>query len=88
MATDIEVGQLDETIRDIVRTNGRLLARGDIRDKDDLFRAGMTSHATVNVMLALEDTFGVEFPERMLRRTTFASVASIREAVQELLLEG
>ena len=34
----------------------------------DLYEAGMTSHASVNVMLALEDAFDVEFPDRMLKR--------------------
>ena len=40
----------------------------DLSDDDDLFRLGMTSHASVRVMLALEDDFGVEFPEHMLRK--------------------
>ena len=57
----------------------------DLSDKDDLFRLGMTSHASVSVMLALEDTFGVEFPEHMLRRSTFESISSIESAIAELL---
>ena len=43
-------------------------------EEDDLYQAGMTSHASVNVMLALEDTFDIEFPEAMLRKSTFESV--------------
>jgi acyl carrier protein len=35
-------------------------------------------------MLALEGNFDVEFPDRMLRRSVFSSVSSIREAVEEL----
>ena len=54
------------------------------RDEDDLYQAGMTSHASVNVMLALEDEFDIEFPERMLRKSTFESVAAIRVAISEL----
>ena len=56
-----------------------------LSDDDDLFRLGMTSHASVSVMLALEDAFGVEFPEHMLRRSTFESIGSIQQAVAELL---
>ena len=56
-----------------------------LSDDDDLFRLGMTSHASVSVMLALEDAFGVEFPEHMLRRSTFESISSIRKAIAELL---
>jgi acyl carrier protein len=55
-----------------------------LSDEDDLFSAGLSSHASVSVMLGLEDAFGIEFPDSMLRRGTFSSVASIREAVAEL----
>jgi acyl carrier protein len=55
-----------------------------LSDDSDLYTAGMTSHATVNVMLALEGSFGVEFPDRMLRRSVFESIDSIALAVQQL----
>jgi acyl carrier protein len=35
-------------------------------------------------MLALEDAFNVEFPDRLLGRKTFASIQSIAEAIEEL----
>ena len=38
----------------------------------------MTSHASVNVMLALEDAFDFEFSEKMLKKSTFESIAAIR----------
>jgi acyl carrier protein len=52
----------------------------------DLYQAGMTSHASVNVMLALEDHFDVEFPDRMLTRGVFESINSIAAALAELRL--
>jgi acyl carrier protein len=55
-----------------------------LADDSDLYQAGMTSHASVNVMLALEGEFEVEFPDHMLRRGTFESIASIRAALLEL----
>jgi len=36
-------------------------------------------------MLALEDAFDVEFPEHMLRKSTFASIAEIDAAIGELV---
>jgi acyl carrier protein len=51
---------------------------------DDLFQAGMSSHASVNVMLALEEEFDIEFPNEMLRKSTFESIGSILGAVGEL----
>ena len=57
---------------------------GTLSDDADLFAAGMTSHASVNLMLALEDAFNLEFPDRMLTRGVFASVAAIAAAIVEL----
>jgi acyl carrier protein len=47
----------------------------------------MTSHASVNLMLALEDSFDLEFPDAMLKRSTFETVASISTAVESLQAE-
>jgi acyl carrier protein len=53
-------------------------------DDADLYQAGMTSHASVNVMLALEGTFELEVPDRMLRRQVFQSISAIQAALCEL----
>jgi acyl carrier protein len=77
---------MDERIRTILSEYGNLPVEVDkIRDDDDLYQAGMTSHASVNVMLALEDEFGIEFPEAMLAKGTFQSVAAIGNALGELI---
>jgi acyl carrier protein len=59
----------------------------DLGDQDDLYQWGMTSHANVNVMLSLEEEFDIEFPDHMLRRDTFRSVAAIQDAVSTLVGE-
>ena len=72
-------------IRTILKEHGRLSKdAGALADDADLYQAGMTSHASVNVMLALEGEFDVEFPDAMLKRSVFESVASIRAAIDEL----
>ncbi len=79
---------ITERIREVIAQHGRLAVDvSTLSDTDDLYRAGLTSHGSVNLMLALEDAFGVEFPERLLRRQTFASVAAIRDAIEELHAE-
>jgi acyl carrier protein len=79
---------MTDQIRDVIREHGRLPVDVDgLPDDADLFQAGMTSHASVNVMLALEDAFDLEFPDHMLRRSVFESVASIRAALEELQTE-
>ena len=76
---------LDPAIRAVVREYARLLVDVDVLDADDdLFEAGMTSYASVNVMLALEEAFDIEFPDSMLNRGVFVSIASIRRALLEL----
>jgi len=79
---------MDEKIWEIIEDHGRLpVETSALSEGSDLYVAGMTSHASVNVMLALEDEFDVEFPDHMLKRAVFQSVASIRGALQELLVQ-
>ncbi len=76
---------MDEKIRQAITDHARLpVDVSTLGDDTDLYQAGMTSHASVNVMLALEDAFDIEFPDRMLRRDVFESVAAIRAALTEL----
>ncbi|TFZ01165.1 acyl carrier protein [Ramlibacter rhizophilus] len=75
----------ETTIRRILREHGRLAVDAEQLGPDaDLYEAGMTSHASVNVMLALEGEFDVEFPDHMLQRNVFRSVRSIERALGEL----
>lgn len=76
---------LEAQIRTVLREHGRLNKPIEqIATTADLYQAGMTSHASVNVMLALESAFDIEFADHMLKRSVFTSVASIRDAVAEL----
>ncbi len=72
-------------IRRVLNDHARLPGDADtLDDQADLFQAGMSSHASVNVMLALEDTFDVEFPDAMLKRSVFESIAAIEAAIVKL----
>lgn len=74
--------RVDDRIRAILAQHARLSSDvGSPGADSDLYEAGMTSHATVNVMLALEGEFDVEFPDELLNRSVFASIASIRSAL-------
>lgn len=78
-----------DQIRQILADHGRMPADAHaLDDHADLYQAGMTSHASVNVMLAIEDAFDLEFPDAMLKRSVFASVASIAQAVSTLRTAG
>jgi acyl carrier protein len=80
-----ETDTITVKIRRILKEHGRLVKDAEtLGTKDDLYEAGMTSHASVNVMLALESEFELEFPDHMLKRTVFDSIASISAAIGEL----
>jgi acyl carrier protein len=72
-------------IREILAQHGRLSVDATtLQAESDLYVAGLTSLATVGVMLALEDHFHVEFSESMLSRKTFSTLQAIAEAIDEL----
>lgn len=74
-----------DQIRQIVLEHGRLTIPPDeLLNDSDLYACGMTSHASVTLMLALEDALDVEFPDRLLTREVFSSVASIATAMAGL----
>jgi acyl carrier protein len=75
-----------DKVRDILAQHGRLSSPIDqLQDTSDLYNAGLTSLATVGLMLALEEQFNIEFPDNMLSRKTFASIEFIVDAVQKLV---
>lgn len=74
-----------ELIRAIVVKHARISADpSTITPAADLYALGLSSMTTVHLMVALEDQFGVEFPDRMLGRKTFQSLQSMADAVEEL----
>lgn len=75
-----------EKIRGILAAHGRLTQSVDnLQDNSDLYQAGLTSLATVGLMLALEDEFDIEFPDSVLSRKTFGSIETIADTIEDLL---
>ena len=56
-----------------------------ISDDDNLFDAGMTSFGSVQLMLAIEEEFNIEFPNSLLTRKTFATLDGLISAVEQLV---
>ena len=81
----VETIDMLQTIRDIIAETGRLpVPVATLADSQDLYAAGLTSFAAVQLMLALEDRFDVEFPETMLNRRSFASIDAIASCLSQL----
>lgn len=82
LTSDVEI---DTRVRALIARFGRLdVDVQTLSDDDRLSEAGMTSHASVDLMLALEDVFG-EIPESMLTRSTFESIGAIKAAMRSLI---
>ena len=76
---------MSDEIRRILAEHARLSADVTTLSSDaDLYQAGMSSHASVNVMLALEDAFDVEFDDSMLKRSAFESIDAIEASLRTL----
>lgn len=79
---------IETQVRTLIGQTGLDAGAAALGREDDLFDAGLTSHASVRLMLSLEDAFDVEFPDEMLQREYFASVAAIAGAIGTLLGAG
>lgn len=73
------------TLRRIISESARLDVPVDsLADDADLYAAGLSSLATVHLMLAIEDEFDIEIPDRLLTRRLFSSIDSMAAAITEL----
>ncbi|WP_439605422.1 acyl carrier protein [Shinella sp.] len=74
---------MKQKIRDILAKHGGLPTPVDqLADDADLYAAGLSSFASVQVMLGIEDAFDVEFPDN---RKSFQSIDAITKAVSGLV---
>lgn len=56
-----------------------------LTEQDNLFDAGMTSFGSVQLMMAIEEEFDIEFPNSLLTRKTFATLDGLNAAVEQLV---
>jgi len=80
-----QMATTSERVRNILAQHAKLSV--DIKslsDDSDLYGAGLSSFATVQLMLALEEEFGIEIPDRLLNRRSFESIAAIAGVVHSV----
>ena len=81
----VAVTTIEEDIRVLLQGVTRLRVPADgLSGLDDLYAAGLSSLATVDLMLAIEDHFDIEFTTAWLNRRTFATIVSLGTAVRSL----
>ncbi|HXQ47726.1 MAG TPA: phosphopantetheine-binding protein [Caulobacteraceae bacterium] len=59
----------------------RKKARADVGIDEDLLDCGLTSLDMVNLMLAVEDEFGIEIPQSQMTPDNFRTIAAIDRLV-------
>jgi acyl carrier protein len=78
----LETLSMNTTIRELLVKFGKLpVAVDQVADDADLYAAGLTSFASVQLMLGIEDAFDIEFPDNLLNRKSFASISAIAKTV-------
>lgn len=78
-----------DSIRNIVAATGKLTVHiSELTDDSNLYDAGLTSLNTVNLMLAIEDQFDIEFDDDSLNRETFKSINALAGVVKALVNSG
>jgi len=76
---------MHDVVRQLLAKHGSLpVSVDEIANSADLYDAGLSSFASVQLMLALEEHFDVEFPEHLLNRKSFSSIDAIAAAVSEI----
>jgi len=77
---------MNDTIRTLLKKHAGLPVNvDDLADGADLYAAGLSSFASVQVMLALEENFDIEFPDSLLNRKSFQSIEAIERSVDSIL---
>ncbi|BCH55599.1 acyl carrier protein [Agrobacterium vitis] len=77
---------MNETIRTILGRVGSIqVAVTEIAADADLYALGLSSFASVQLMLGIEEAFDIEFPDHLLNRKSFASIEAIERTVRQIL---
>lgn len=77
---------MNAKIRELLGKLGNLpVAVDTLSNEADLYTAGLSSFASVQLMLGIEDAFEIEFPDHLLNRKSFQSIAAIEATVSQIV---
>ncbi len=81
----IDLAAIEAGIRRLLHENGKLaIDLRRLKDSDDLFEHGLSSLATVGLMIAIEGEFDIEIPDAMLTRDNYRSIGALTRMVEGL----
>ncbi|MBG7704681.1 acyl carrier protein [Streptomyces sp. MC1] len=76
---------MDQRFIDVLTPYLRFHNGEPIRPESDLRTLGLDSMQAIEVLFAIEDTFGVALPEDAMNETTFATAGNLWNEVQAAL---
>lgn len=80
---------LEKTLENVLRMHlPRVEAEEAVPGDVALVELGLDSLRAVNLVLDLEDTFAIEFPDQMLTEATFHTASALSGAVRMLVESG
>jgi acyl carrier protein len=82
-------GTMIQTIRRAIDTKGNLrIPARDLAPRVNLYAAGLTPLAAIEVMIEIEQELRIVFPDQMLVRDSVASIEKIASCLSEVLADG
>lgn len=86
MITDHLDFSVSERLERLVRGHLRFLKAEDrLAGDDDLGKLGLDSMASIDLLVEMEDHFGVHIPEELLAEDTFRSFNTLSELLSKVL---
>jgi acyl carrier protein len=83
--TDPVRGQITQIVEAMLSRRAGPVA-GAVAADQNLSEAGLTSLDMVNLMLAIEDAFEIEIPQRRMTPANFRTIAAIEQLVSNVAL--
>ncbi len=63
----------------------QVVDRAQVALETNLYELGLDSTAAIALMLAIEDKFGVSFPDSLVDETSFETPKALKEVISSLL---
>jgi acyl carrier protein len=77
--------EMRQKLHDILRSYLPDVGDGPIPADRSLAELGLSSLASVNLVLDVEDTFDIEFPDAMLSEATFHSAGALESVLRRIV---
>lgn len=75
--------KVDEKVVEVLRETAELAEDVEITDATSLIELGIDSFVAIQVLVGLEESLGIQFPDSMLTPEIFETAGSLIKAIEE-----